>query len=213
MGKVLIFRSEYLEDDFNRVADLALADVPAATLRDASGGDLERSWRYHTMLSQFGVQDELRGACVARGNCWGNVSLYRVSGVFSADDVTTLASLAAVMADGIRLSLLRSATHRGVNDGPGMLVMHGDTVRATSDTAELWLNRLQQDRVPTSVLSLATQARASDAPVTARVPLPDGGWVLLHASKMKGLDDNDVGSSSKPLSPSTLSTSSSPLWG
>lgn len=192
-GEVLIFRSEYLEEDFNRFADLALADVPAATLRDASGGDLERSWRYRTMLSPFGVQDAIRAACVARGNCWGNVALYRVSGVFSADDVTTLASLAGVMADGIRLSLLRSATQRGVNDGPGMLVMHGDTVRATSETAELWLNRLQQDRVPTSVLSLATQARASDAPVTGRVPLPDGGWVLLHASRMKGLDDNDVG--------------------
>lgn len=192
-GEVVIFRSEYLEEDFNRFADLALAGVPAATLRDASGGDLERSWRYRTMLSQFGVQDELRGACVARGNCWGNVSLYRVSGVFSPDDVTTLASLAAVMADGIRLSLLRSATQRAVNDGPGMLVMHGDTVRATSNTAELWLNRLQQDRVPTPVLSLAAQARASNGPVTGRMPLPDGGWVLLHASSMKGLDDNDVG--------------------
>lgn len=191
--EALIFRSEYLEKDLNRFADIALQRVPVATLQQASGGDLDRSWRYRVMLSQFGLQDELRAACVGRGRCWANVTLYRTSGVFSDEDVATVASLAGVMADGIRLSLLRSAAQRALDDDPGMVILTGETIQATSETAERWLDRLQRDRVPTPVLSLGAQARSSDAPVTARVALPDGGWALLHASRMKGLGDDSVG--------------------
>ena len=189
----LIFRSEYLEDDLNRFADIALQQLPAATLQATSGGDLDRSWRYRTMLSHFGVRDELRLACVTRGRCWANVALYRLSGGFSGDEVAALAALAPTMADGIRLSLLRTATQRSSDDAPGMLVLNGDAIESTSEAAERWLDRLQQDRVPTSVLALAARARASDAPVTGRAPLSAGGWIRLHASRMKGLSESAVG--------------------
>lgn len=189
----MIFRSEYLEDDVNRFADIALKTVPVATLQEATGGDLARSWRHRAMLSQFGVRDELRAAAVAGGSCWGNVALYRGGTTFTADEVATVASLAGVMAEGIRLSLLRSAAERAADDDPGMVILDGDTITATSDTAERWLDRLQHDRVPTPVRSLAAQARGADRPVTARVALPDGGVVLLHASRMKGFGDDTIG--------------------
>ena len=189
----MIFRSEYLEDDVNRFADIALRTVPVATLQQATDGDLTRSWRHRVMLSQFGVRDELRAASVAGGSCWGNVALYRIGTTFTADEVATVASLAGAMAEGIRLSLLRSAAERAADDDPGMVILDGDTITATSETAERWLDRLQHDRVPTPVRSLAAQARGADGPVTARVALPDGGVVLLHASRMKGLGDNTIG--------------------
>ena len=190
--EALIFRSEYLEDDLNRWADIALDPLPAATLRRSSRGDLNRSWRYRNVLAEFGVQDEVRAACVERGSCWGNVALYRAAGTFSDDEVASLASIAAVMADGIRLSLLRSAAQR-CSDGPGMLVVEGSSVSVTSDAAERWLDRLQQDRLPTSVLSLVAKARSCEGPVAARVQACDGGWVVLHASRMKGLGNDAVG--------------------
>lgn len=192
-GDALIFQSEYLEDDVNRFADIALERVPVATMQDATGGDLDRSWRYRTMLSQFGVVDELRVACVWRGDCWGNVALYRMSRPFSREEMATAAALASVMAAGIRLSLLRSALQRPDDDRPGMLILDGSGISATSEAAERWLGRLEHGRVPAAVLSLHAQALASQAPVAARVPLPDGGWVVLHASRMKGLDDAAVG--------------------
>ena len=125
------------------------------------------------------------------GNCWGNVVLYRSSAIFSDEEVATVASLSRPLAEGIRLSLLRSAAHRANGDGPGMVVVRGTEITATSATGERWLKRLDEGRVPTAMLSICARARAEGA-VIARVACKGGGWMTLHASRIEGLEDGDV---------------------
>src|SRR5918999_2572611 len=68
--------NELLEEGFNKFVALARGEVPAATLRAATGGDLSRSRRYTSLYRTLGVTDELRVSFTARdGSCWGIAQL------------------------------------------------------------------------------------------------------------------------------------------
>lgn len=188
----LLFEGEYLRDDVNHYAQLAKADVPAATLRAATGGDPARSWRYRHLLRPAGVADELRVACVDdQGRCFSHVALYRRAerAPFSNREAELVAALSPVLAAGVRLTLLRQAARQsdGVGDPPGTLLMRGGEITATTESAERWLDRLGDERLHSALRSLAT--KAVEAPTSARVAGRDGIWVALHADPVKGHED------------------------
>jgi hypothetical protein len=56
--------NEYLEDDVNKFAALAVAPLPVGILSAATGGDLNRSPRYARLLAPYGYRDgdELRAS-------------------------------------------------------------------------------------------------------------------------------------------------------
>ena len=63
------------EQDFNKFPALARAPRPAATLSDATGGDLDRSLRHRELRRPSGLGDELRAALVAESVAWGGLTL------------------------------------------------------------------------------------------------------------------------------------------
>jgi hypothetical protein len=82
---------EVAEPDVNRFVDLARAARPAASLSEATGGDLDRSVRQRELRRPAGFEDEMRAALVDGGDTWGGLTLLREAGTadFTRDDATT----------------------------------------------------------------------------------------------------------------------------
>ena len=57
-----IAENEFLEEDFNKFADLARATPPVGTLSNATGGDLTRSRRHREVLAPTAMPGETRCA-------------------------------------------------------------------------------------------------------------------------------------------------------
>jgi len=71
---------ELAEADFNKFTDLARARRPAASLSQATGGDLDRSLRHRELRRPLGFGDELRVALVSESGTWGGLTLLREAG-------------------------------------------------------------------------------------------------------------------------------------
>ena len=192
--------SEYLVEDVNRFAWLASRRVPVATIGQAAGGHLERSARYRVLLAS-GIPHELRAAFVSRGRCWGAVHIARREhrAEFTAEDVSALASIVGVVAEGIRASLRFDAGRRAADStSPGLVVLgpHDDVELITPPARELLAATRTPDQAgddetpPSSLLALAAFTRSGPhdpdgAPHTVAVPTPSG-WITLHASRPDG---------------------------
>jgi len=193
----LIVRSEYMIEDVNTFAGLAARRVPVGILDHATRGNPDSSARHRDLLAPAGIPHELRAAFVIRGRVWGAVHMARraTSGPFQQRDADALAAVTGAIARGIRASLRFDAARRvdGV-DAPGLVVLGpGDDVELVTPPARELLAAIGssaaaygEDRVPASVLSLASFVR--DAPQAAQggsnvVTVPgNDGWVTLHAS-------------------------------
>ena len=193
----LLVRSEYLIEDVNTFAGLAVRRVPVGILDHATHGNPERSARYRDLLLPAGIPHELRAAFVIRGRVWGAVHLARraATGAFSQQDAHALAAVGAAVGRGIRASLRFDAARRvtGV-DAPGLIVLGPiDDVELITPPARDLLALISTDAaaygdgdLPASVLSLASFVRTAPLAVQAGsnvVTVPaDDGWVTLHAS-------------------------------
>jgi DNA-binding CsgD family transcriptional regulator len=197
----LMVASEYFVEDVNTFAQLASRRVPVATLSQAASGHPERSARYRDLLAPSGIPHELRAAFVSRGRCWGAVHIARREHRpdFSADDVAALASIAGVVADGIRASLRFDAGRRAADGtSPGLVVLgaHNDVELITPAARELLAamrpaGQPHDDETPPSpLLALAafTRGRAHEPNGDAHtVAVPtSSGWITLHASLPDG---------------------------
>ncbi|HWE08261.1 MAG TPA: helix-turn-helix transcriptional regulator [Solirubrobacteraceae bacterium] len=197
----LLIASEYFVEDVNTFAALASRRVPVGTLAHATSGHPERSARYRDLLSPAGIPHELRAVFVSRGRCWGAVHLARREHQpdFSARDVATLASVAGVIAGGIRASLRFDAGRRAADTtSPGLVVLgpHDDVEMITPPAYELLAAmrppaQTDDDEAPPSaLLALAAFTRGrpqdpdSDQPAVA-VPT-SSGWITLHSSLADG---------------------------
>jgi DNA-binding CsgD family transcriptional regulator len=198
-GAALI-ASEYLVEDVNRFAWLASRRVPVATLSQAAGGHPERSARYRALRAS-GIPHELRAAFVSRGRCWGAVHIARREhrADFSAEDASALASIAGVVAQGIRASLRFDAGRRAADStSPGLVVLgpHDDVELITPPARELLAamrtpaQAADDETPPGPLLALAafTRSVAHDPngnPHTVAVPI-SSNWITLHASLPDG---------------------------
>ncbi|MEO6088475.1 MAG: helix-turn-helix transcriptional regulator [Umezawaea sp.] len=195
--------NEFLEDDVNKFADLARADPPVATVLAATGGEPGRSARFRDTLEPngFGSGDELRAVFRTGGTAWGGVILHRHSGAFAADDVEVIAALGPVLAEGIRAVVLAIAAGNGaVADVPGtILLRRDDQIESSTAAAREWLAQivevsLEPGALPMVVAGVADRARRGSADgftgaARARVPLRNGGWLLVHGAPLE--DDPD----------------------
>lgn len=195
-----IVASEYFVHDVNTFASLARKRVPVATLTQATGGKLERSARYQQVLKPAGIPYELRAAFVTRGRCWGAVHIARVDGQpdFVAQDVSALAAITGIVAEGIRASLRFDAGRRTGADSssPGLMLLgprnHVEMItppaRELLDLMSSGVRSSNGEIPPSAVLALAEYTRLAPAGDEARtVAVPTGaGWVTLHASLPDG---------------------------
>ena len=184
------------EPDFNKFTTLAHAAVPAASLSEATGGELDRSLRQRELRRPAGFADELRAVLVdATGSC-GALTLLREarSPDFTAAEVRFVASLTPVLADGVRRAALVVETGEDSDAmGTGFLVFAADnTIELANPVAEQWLDELAQgqhaQQLPAAIRSVVAQARRiaaggrAYAVATARLHTRAGHWVVLRGS-------------------------------
>ena len=198
-----VFALEHDEGEVNRLVDLVHRVPPAGGLHVDTAGEPQRSARYERLLRPLGVSDDLRVALVRDGFCWASLYAYRRSGAFTAEEVAAVGALAADLADGVRLSLLRADAAAAERPGaPGLVLVSPDgSLSAMSDVAESWLRLLEPDgRVPSAVTALTASLRSPTAgPTSLRLQAPDGRWVVLHASHLHGAGGAVIVEGAQPI--------------
>ncbi|MEU4822884.1 LuxR C-terminal-related transcriptional regulator [Actinomadura sp. NPDC023710] len=201
---VRLLEIEAREPDFNKWVHLARADRPAASLSEATAGDLDRSPRQREIRRPGGFADEMRVVLAGGAATWGVLTVFREAGrpYFAPDEVGLVSSLAGPIADGLRRGLLLESARAG-DAGVGVLVLDADDgVSMADETADRWLDELGAGvrpgaRLPLVVHAAARQARAlretaageRSAPgglraARARVRTGTGRWLIVRASLM-----------------------------
>jgi DNA-binding CsgD family transcriptional regulator len=193
-----LFETEFGSDDRTSFASLARRRPPVAALSRVTGGDLQRSERWRSVLGGVGVTDELRAAFVEGAGCWGTLVAYRFGGPpFSDADSALLAEIAPAVAAGLRRSMLAAAALVPAGEGvePGVVLLRADgAVAEMSAQAERWLAEVgERGRVPSVLSAVGAAARVAatsraDVPVPAdaRLARDGGGWIRLHGSLLRG---------------------------
>jgi DNA-binding CsgD family transcriptional regulator len=185
--------------DVNAFRVLARAPRHAATLSQATNGDLDRSLRHREVRRPHGLGDELRAALVDDATTWGALTLMRGADQpdFAPGDADIVASLTEHLAEGLRRGLLTSALQARPADGEdsvGFLVLAPDnSILQANAAARSWLAELRgptpsSDVPPASVGAVASRARdiarAPDTGAIARVRVrtASGRWLLVRGS-------------------------------
>ncbi|MGI8869965.1 MAG: helix-turn-helix transcriptional regulator [Mycobacteriales bacterium] len=193
---------EVREPDFNKWVQLAHADHPAASLSEATAGDLDRSLRQREIRRPGGFSDELRVVLAGSAGAWGALTVFRAAKRphFSSAEVQFVSSMAGLIADGLRRGLLLGGAQAG-DDDVGLLVLDADDgVRLSNRAADCWLDGLGTgDRagaaLPLVIPAVARQARALCGPATSAAAAPtdirpararartqSGQWLIVRAS-------------------------------
>ena len=181
---------------------LARSPTPAASLSEATDGDLDRSLRHRELKRPHGFGDELRAALSDDWATWGGLALLRADdrGPFEASDAVLLATVSPILAEGIRRTMLLDRVSS--RDEPvGLAVLApDDSLTLVNAEAEAWLAELGRpgpgEALPTVVRAVATAARgiaegrlAADRLARARVRTESGRWLVVRGSTL-GDDDS-----------------------
>ena len=191
---------EIREDDFNKFDALARTERPAATLSDATGGELDRSVRHRELRQPNGFGDELRAALVGESATWGGLTLLRTSDRdhFAAADADVVGFVARYVAEGLRRAILLTALSAAGDDDEepdGLVLLAGDnSITVANPAAERWLAELRAggrpgEHLPPVMVAVASRARsmaegrAPEGPIArARVRTVAGRWLLVRGS-------------------------------
>jgi DNA-binding CsgD family transcriptional regulator len=210
---------ELREPDVNKFTALARGRQPAASLGAATGGDLDLSIRQRELRRPSGFGDELRVVCRDDTGTWGALTLLRAVGrpLFTPADVRFAASLAGILAEGLRRAVMFAAARdAGGGGAAGVLVLAADdTVKMANRAAERWLGELGADDtagasgLPVAVMSVAARARAAAAGgaaflARARVRTRAGRWLVVSGSLLGDGPDAAVAVLLDPARPPEL---------
>lgn len=196
------FENELTGSDFAQFSQILQQPRPVLTLSEATGGDLTLSSRHRTLHEPAGFRGELRAVFRAGGACWGVACFTRNTDEpdFSPAEIDFVAGICEHVGHGLRSALLLEAHSEGAGAArsPGMVILSDDDeVDAFTGEAEHWLAQLPRDglELPSVVYGVARRARAAAGdgltgpPARARVRLPSGGWLLVHAARLRGKRD------------------------
>ena len=218
---------ELREPDFNKFRSLARQSSPAATLSEATRGDLEQSIRQREIRQPKGFDDELRDVCSDSTGTWGALTLLRESGRsrFDTSDVRFLASLAPVLADGLRRAAILGEVATGEQPSTGLVVLAPDnSIEMATAGAEHWLADLAAadtpgGELPVAVLAVAARARRiasdhqndpdrreprSDTFARARIRTTQGRWLTVRGSVLGDGPHSSVAVLMEPAQPPEL---------
>jgi DNA-binding CsgD family transcriptional regulator len=199
-------------EDFNTIRSLALRQCHAATLSEATGGDLDLSVRHREVRSPHGFGDELRAALVDDGATWGALTLLRGDDCepFTSDEAALVDAVTPHLAEGLRRAILLNEEALAWNDDDdaGVILLGTDgSTACADDVAAAWLNELDGGgTVPPVVAAVAGQARLAAAGedqrlARARVRATSGRWLVVRGS---ALDDGQVAVMIEPARPHEL---------
>jgi DNA-binding CsgD family transcriptional regulator len=184
--------------------DLARAEVPAATLYDATDGYPARSTRYREYLEPQGYGDELRAAFRIGGSTWGVVDLYRDRSrrAFGKSDIDVVRALGPAVGSALRRFAAAGSTSpaAALLDGPGTALFDAaGTLVSLDPQAEALFEEIagpawQTIPLPMSTVwavvarAAAVQAGRDRGPAASRVRATSGRWLSMHASCLRGPD-------------------------
>jgi DNA-binding CsgD family transcriptional regulator len=199
-------------DDFNAIRSLALRECHAATLSEATGGDLDRSVRHREVRSPYGFGDELRAALVDEGATWGALTLLRGADreLFAPDEAALVAAVTPQLAEGLRRAILLNEEALAWRDGDeaGVILLGADGATACADdVAAVWLDELGANgSMPPVIAAVGGQARMAAAGedqriARARVRAMSGRWLIVRGS---ALTDGQVAVMIEPARPHEL---------
>jgi DNA-binding CsgD family transcriptional regulator len=192
--------AEYLEDDVNKLADVARTERGLQTLHEVTGGDPSGTPRWQANM-ELGADQELIAALRTRGGeVWGAIGLYREPDepLFDRDEIAFVRSVSPLLAEGARRALLvGEATDPEESEGPCLVVLDERlSVDSTTPGVERWLADLpggawERRVLPPAITAVAARAlatlddtsRAAELAV-ARVRARSGAWVVLHGAVM-----------------------------
>jgi DNA-binding CsgD family transcriptional regulator len=212
---------ELRTDDVNSFRGLARSGQTAASLSEATAGDLDRSLRHRELRRPNGFGDELRAVLTDPTGAWGALTLLRGDDTapFSAAELTLIRSVAGGLAEGVRRAiLLRALPAAGDQhqDVPGIVLLAGDNSISAADTAgERWIAELatagRNAALPPVVRAVANRARAittGGAPTQgvarARVRTTYGTWLVVRGSALVGDADSRIAVTFEPIQPHEL---------
>ncbi|MGI5126384.1 LuxR C-terminal-related transcriptional regulator [Pseudonocardia sp. CA-107938] len=181
--------------DVNTFTSLVRARGHVSSLDAATRRERMASERYRDLMRPIGLGDELRAALVVGGACWGYLCLHREDGErgFTAADVDLVRRVAPHIAHGLRQAALLHPPAPPSSRRPGVVLLDDrmELVATTPEADEL-LPLIGHDAtglpLPLSVYSVAaalTSADPTDRPPSVRVRAADGGWLNLHASRLR----------------------------
>jgi DNA-binding CsgD family transcriptional regulator len=211
-------RCEFEAGDVNTFEDLIDSGRWAASLSEATDGDLDRSVRHRELRGPNGFGDELRAVLVSETSAWGALTLERASDrtPFTAAEVDLVASLSGHLAEGLRRAILDSAlTAEPEEDAghPGLaLLAADDSILMTDPPADRWLAALAADggsHLPPVVAAVASRARRigdgeDPALARARVQTPTGTWLMVRGTTVAGGGAAHTAISLEPAGPHDL---------
>lgn len=175
----------------HRFADLARAGRAVALESELPRPEWERSRRAADVWRPLGVDREARTVLLADGSCWGGVGMVRSGSGFSAREVDFLTAVSYAVAVATRLAV-RAHPAGGVAPHPAVVVVGADGAPVTmTAAAQEWRTILDDGAPGRFLITMAVLAAgawaSSDGTARTRVQARDGGWVLLHGSRL--LDD------------------------
>jgi DNA-binding NarL/FixJ family response regulator len=210
-----LVETELLEPDFIEFRALARQGRLAASLSEATRGDLQQSLRHRQLYRPSGFDDELRVVFSDATGTWGAACLLRETGRphFDASEVGFLASLAPLVAEGLRRAAILDEVATADQHSSAVLVLAPDnSVETATAGADHWLAELAAGdavgrELPVAVLAVAARARRlasdyrndpdgrearSDTFARARVRTAHGSWVTVRGSALGVGPDSSV---------------------
>ena len=203
--------------DVNTFQALIRSGRGAASLSQATHGDLDVSLRHRELRAPNGFGDELRSPLCSENVAWGGLSLLRGydRGPFTPADAALVASLSRHLAEGLRRAILLTALsarrHEDEGDAGLVLLAADDSILMTDAAGEAWLAQLRAEMpavpVPQVVAAVANRARcAGDDPLLARarVRTAAGDWLVVRGSALSGEGDARTAVTIEPARPHDL---------
>jgi DNA-binding CsgD family transcriptional regulator len=214
--------AEYLEDDVNKLTDVARSERGVQTLHEVTGGDPSASPRWQANM-ELGADQELIAALRTRGgDVWGAIGLYREPDqpLFDRDEIAFVRTISPLLAEGARRALLvGEASDPEGSDSPGLVVLDERlSVESTTPGVERWLDELpggawERRVLPPAITAVAARALAStEGPASAaelavaRVRARSGRWVVLHGAVMTTGDARRIAVIVEPARGARVST-------
>src|ERR1700742_2318082 len=190
--------------DYNSFRSLRSAGSAAASLSEATGGDLSKSERHREVRAPHGFGDELRAALVVDDAMWGGITLSRSSErrQFSREEVEAIGLIAPALATAVRNSWSSESSPDAPppGEGSGMLLLaEDDSLTHVDAAAEAWLEQLEiaGRALPAVAQAVPAQARGnahgSAGEARARVRSASGTWLTVRASMLQGEGDRRGG--------------------
>jgi DNA-binding NarL/FixJ family response regulator len=176
--------------------DTLMGSGPTTSL--LASGPPETSPIWANVQCDLGVVDTATTVCADRYGCWGFLDLWRTTTAFTPTELSFLASLAPLLARGLRESLARTFVEPDSAQeqlGPAVVVLGPDLqVQAQTAGAAATLLRLNPPDesmapIPAAAYNIGAALVATEADVAigepwSRVHLGGSRWVTLRADRL-----------------------------